>query len=309
LRVAVLDIGTNSTRLLIADADAASGDVRELDRRSTVTRLGEGVDSTGRLSDEAIGRVRKALDEYRAAIDAAGGVEAMPAVLTSAVRDAANGAEFTELVRATYGFDAKTIPGDEEARLSYLGAAGRRADGGELVVVDIGGGSTELIVGEGASVSFHVSTQAGVVRQTERHIHHDPPQREELDALAAEARATFADSVPEELRAAAEQMIGVAGTATSVGAIDLELEPYDPERVHGHVVTLAATEAIRDRLASMTDAQRREVPGLHPDRAPTIVAGCVLLVEALQMFGLERFEVSEADILHGVALRTAGAEV
>jgi exopolyphosphatase/guanosine-5'-triphosphate,3'-diphosphate pyrophosphatase len=309
LRVAVVDIGTNSTRLLIADADAAAGEVREVERRSMVTRLGAGVDGSGRLSDEAMARVFRTLDEYRALIDAVGGVEATPAVLTSAVRDAANGAEFTRRVIDSYGLDARTIAGEEEALLSYLGATCGRAPGGPLVVVDIGGGSTELIVGEGEAVAFHVSTQAGVVRQSERHIRHDPPQAGELAELAAEAGAIFAASVPAELRAEARAMVAVAGTATSVGAIEQQLEPYDPDRVHGLVVTRAATEAIRDRLAAMTDAQRRAVPGLHPDRAPTIVAGCVLLLEALSTFDLDRFEVSERDILHGVALQTAAVGV
>jgi exopolyphosphatase/guanosine-5'-triphosphate,3'-diphosphate pyrophosphatase len=309
LRVAVVDIGTNSTRLLIADADAAAGEVRELERRSTVTRLGAGVDSSGRLSDDAMARVFATLDEYRALIDAAGGVEATPAVLTSAVRDAANGAEFTRRVIDSYGLEARTIAGEEEARLSYLGATCGRAPGGPLVVVDIGGGSTELIVGEGDVVAFHVSTQAGVVRQSERHIKHDPPRAEELAELAAEAGEIFAASVPSELRAKAGAMIAVAGTATSVAAVEQELEPYDPERVHGHVVTRAATESIRDRLAAMTDGQRRAVPGLQPDRAPTIVAGCVLLLQALATFDLDRFEVSERDILHGVALQTAAVGV
>jgi exopolyphosphatase/guanosine-5'-triphosphate,3'-diphosphate pyrophosphatase len=308
LRVAVVDIGSNSTRLLIADADAAAGTVHELERRSTVTRLGAGVDASGSLSPAAMARVFAALDEYRALIDAAGGVEATPAVLTSAVRDAANGSEFTRRVIDSYGLQARTIAGEEEARLSFLGATCGRAACGSLVVVDIGGGSTEMIVGEGGSVAFHVSTQAGVVRQSERHIAHDPPLADELAGLAAEAGAIFAGGVPPELRRA-DAMVAVAGTATSVAAIEQGLEPYEPELVDGHVVTRAATEAIRDRLAAMTDAQRRTVPGLHPDRAPTIVAGCVLLLEALATFGLDRFEASERDILHGVALRAAGVGV
>jgi exopolyphosphatase/guanosine-5'-triphosphate,3'-diphosphate pyrophosphatase len=308
MRVAVVDIGTNSTRLLIADVDPANGTVDELDRRSTVTRLGVGVDRSGRLSDEGMARVFAALDTYRAAIDAAGDVVACPAVLTSAVRDAENGVSFTARVKEEYGLDARTIAGEEEARLSYRGAtSGRAAGGGPLVVLDIGGGSTELIVGEGSALSFHVSTQAGVVRQSERHLHHDPPLSAELDALAAEAREIFTAAVPAELRASAATMVAVAGTATSVAAIDQRLEPYDSDRVHGYVVSLAACEAIRDRLAALDDAKRREVPGLHPDRAPTIVAGCVLLVEAVKVFGLDRVEVSEYDILHGVALETARA--
>ncbi len=304
MRVAVVDIGTNSTRLLVADVDGLTGAVEELDRRSTVTRLGAGVDATGRLSDEGMARVFAALDEYLVAIDALGGVAALPAVLTSAARDAENGAEFTRRVREDYGLDARTIAGEEEARLSYLGAtSGRTGARGTLVVLDIGGGSTELIVGEGPDLRFHVSTQAGVVRQSERHIHHDPPLAREIDALASEAGEIFRAAVPKELRAQVTAMVAVAGTATSLAAIDQDLDPYDAAKVHGYVVSLGSCEVIRDRLAAMTEAERRSVTGLHPDRAPTIVAGCVFLVEALRAFGLGATEVSEHDILYGVALQ------
>ena len=306
VRVAVVDIGTNSTRLLIADVDAMTGAVGELDRRSTVTRLGVGVDRSGVLSEEGMARVFATLDEYAAAIDAAGDVALRPAVLTSAVRDASNGVTFTARVSEQYGLDARAITGEQEARLSYLGATnGREPGGGPLVVLDIGGGSTELIVGDGSQLRFHVSTQAGVVRQSERHIHHDPPLPRELDAMAAETREIFAAAVPAELRDHAASMVAVAGTATSIAAIDQWLDPYDSSKVHGYVIGLAACEAIRDRLAAVDEAERRLVPGLHPDRAPTIVAGCVLLVEAVRIFGLDRVEVSEHDILHGVAIAAA----
>jgi exopolyphosphatase/guanosine-5'-triphosphate,3'-diphosphate pyrophosphatase len=154
-------------------------------------------------------------------------------------------------------------------------------------------------------MDFHVSTQAGVVRQTERHLHDDPPRPEQLQALAEEVRATFEQAVPERVRSAVAKAIAVAGTATQLAAIDLELDPYDPERVHGHVLLLARVEELLARLAQMPLAHRREVTGLHPDRAPTIVAGCVLLVEALRTFGLDAVEVSEHDILRGAALSAA----
>ncbi len=305
MRVAVVDIGTNSTRLLIADVDHATMTLTELDRRSTVTRLGAGVDRTGRLSDDGMARVFAALDAYSEAIAATGGADALPAVLTSATRDAQNGADFTNRVREDYGLQARAIGGEEEARLSYLGATTGRSGDGPLVVLDIGGGSTEVIVGEGSTVRFHVSTQAGVVRHTERHLNHDPPLREELDALAAEAGEIFRGGVPATMREAAKTMVAVAGTATSLAAIDQRLEPYDAARVHGYRLSLHACERIRDRLAAMPERRRREVAGLHPDRAPTIVAGCVLLIEALRTFGLKEAEVSERDILHGVALDVA----
>jgi exopolyphosphatase / guanosine-5'-triphosphate,3'-diphosphate pyrophosphatase len=309
MRIGAVDIGSNSTRLLIADV-SPDGRITELDRRSQVTRLGDGVDGSGRLSDAAAERVFATLDAYREALDAAGvPADARVAVLTSAVRDAANGAEFTARVRDRYGLDAQTIAGEREAQMMFLGATHGRdpADTTPLLVYDIGGGSTELVVGHAGHVDFHVTTQAGVVRQTERHIHHDPPQPHELQALAAEIRRIVGALVPAEVRSRAQAAIGVAGTATSLAAIDQELEPYDPARVHGYVAELGTAELLLARLAQLPLAERREVRGLHPDRAPTIVAGLVILIEVLRAFGFRRTEVSEQDILHGVLLERTRA--
>ena len=304
MRVGVVDIGTNSTRLLIADVRDEG--VHELDRRSQVTRLGDGVDATGELSEESMQRVFATLDAYREAIDE-NECEATVAVLTSAVRDASNGSEFTEEVRDRYDLDARTIAGEEEAQLTFLGAtAGRAAQRGELLVIDIGGGSTELVVGGDHEVSFHVSTQAGVVRQSERHLRSDPPEPDELQALAAEVREVVEDSVPESVRGSVAEAIGVAGTATSCAAIEQELDPYDPNQVQGYGLELGSCELLLARLAAMTLAERREVVGLHPDRAPTIIAGVVILIEVLRAFGLEQMEVSEHDLMWGAALRRAG---
>jgi exopolyphosphatase/guanosine-5'-triphosphate,3'-diphosphate pyrophosphatase len=305
MHVGVVDIGTNSTRLLIADVE--DGTITELDRRSEVTRLGQGVDTSGHLADEAMERVFATLGAYRDALDAADvPAGARIAVLTSAARDAANGADFTRRVCEDYGLDARTIAGEEEARLTFRGATHDRdpQDTTPLLVFDIGGGSTELIVGAAGSDApdFHVSLQAGVVRQTERHLHHDPPPPRELQLLADDVRATIEAGVPPEVRASARAAVGVAGTATSLAAIDQELEPYDPRRVHGYVLELGEVELLLARLAQMPLVQRREVRGLHPDRAPTIVAGAAILLEVLRAFGLDRAEVSEHDLLHGVAL-------
>lgn len=305
MRCAVVDIGTNSTRLLIAEV--RDGAISELDRRSTVTRLGQGVDSSGRLAPEAEQRVFAALDDYAEAI-AHHRCDSRIAVLTSAVRDAANGARFAQEVRERYGLDARTLTGDQEARLSYLGATASRpgrADGG-LLVVDIGGGSTEIVLGSDDRVIFHVSTQNGVVRHTERHIAGDPPQPQELAALAADVRASLGAAVPQDVRSAVSELVAVAGTATSGAAIDLALEPYDAARVEGHVLSRPVLEAILRRLAALPLEQRRRVPGLHPDRAPTMVAGMVILLEVLDAFGLDRATVSDRDILWGVALTEAG---
>jgi exopolyphosphatase/guanosine-5'-triphosphate,3'-diphosphate pyrophosphatase len=306
VRVAVVDIGTNSTRLLVADV-AADGAVTELERRSEVTRLGAGVDRSGSLAEEAKARVFSRLAEYRAAIDNHG-VDVAVAVLTSAVRDAADGPAFAEEVRSRFGLEARTIDGEEEARLTFLGATSERDPGATVptVVIDIGGGSTEFTAGRGREATFHASVQAGVVRQSERHIASDPPAPEELQALAEEVRALIATGVPREVRDATQVAIAVAGTATSLAAIDQALDPYDPSRVHGYRLALGECELLLARLAAMTDAERRDVVGLQPDRAPTIVAGVIVLVEALRAFGLDAVEVSEHDILRGTALRRAG---
>jgi exopolyphosphatase/guanosine-5'-triphosphate,3'-diphosphate pyrophosphatase len=308
MRVAVVDIGTNSTRLLIADVDPANGSIEQLVRRSQVTRLGAGVDSSGSLSDDAIARVFATLSEYRQAIDAHG-CEANLAVLTSAVRDAANGASFAQRVREDFRLDARVLSGDEEAQLTFLGAMSDRPDdqAEPTVVVDIGGGSTEFVVGRGHTAGFHTSLPAGVVRMSERHIRSDPPAPHELQDLAEDVRNTFLDGLPASERQPVTHAIAVAGTATSAAAIDQELDPYDPERVHGYTLRLATVELLLARLADMDEGQRRQVVGLHPDRAPTIVAGMILLEQAMRAFDLVQVEVSEHDILFGGALRLAGS--
>lgn len=304
MRVAVVDIGTNSTRLLIADVTGTR--VTEIERRTTVTRLGQGVDHSGELHPEAIERVYAALDTYKKLIDD-NNVETTTGVLTSAVRDARNGAAFTATVNERYAINARTITGDEEARLTYLGATSdRTSDANARVVIDVGGGSTELVVGHGATVDFHASTQAGVVRQTERFLRSDPPRPEELQLLQAEAAEIFTQAVPESIRTRVHHGIAVAGTATSCAAILQELDPYDPARVHGFRLLRAQAEMLLARLAAMTLAQRRHVTGLHPDRAPAIVAGVILLIEAMRTFDLPEVEVSEHDILRGAALWCGG---
>ncbi len=306
MRVAVLDIGSNSTRLLIADVEEEDGSVREIVRRSTVTRLGDGVDAGGSLSEEAMGRVYETLDGYRREMDATE-CQANLAVLTSAVRDAGNGEEFTEQVRSRYGLDAQILRGEQEAQLTFLGAmAGRPAASEPTVVIDIGGGSTEFIVGLGRSAGFHVSVPAGVVRMSERHIHHDPPTAEELGELTRDTREAFLAHIPAEERNPVRLGIAVAGTATSAASMEMELEPYDAGRVHGHRLLLATVELLLARLAELTEEERRRVPGLHPDRAPTIIAGMILLSVAMRVMDLEQVEVSEHDILYGGALRLAG---
>ncbi|HEX4033607.1 MAG TPA: Ppx/GppA family phosphatase [Solirubrobacteraceae bacterium] len=306
MRVGVTDIGTNSTRLYIADVDD-HGRIDELVRRSEITRLGDKVDSTGRLSDAAIARVFSTLNDYTALMDEQDATE-RPAVLTSAVRDADNGAEFVDTIRERFGLDAQMIEGAREAQLSFLGATSDRdaSNVTPTLVIDVGGGSTELIVGASREVGFSVSLQAGAVRYSERHLHSDPPTQPEFAALASDLRATIEAGVPAEVRRSARAAIAVAGTATSCAAVDQALDPYDPKRVHGYRLELTTLKLLLARLAAMPLAERRNVRGLHPDRAPTIVAGISILIGVLQAFELDSFEASEHDILRGVALDRAG---
>ncbi|HVD40203.1 MAG TPA: Ppx/GppA phosphatase family protein [Solirubrobacterales bacterium] len=298
-RVAVIDVGTNSTRLLVADVD---GGVAPLERRSTVTRLGRGVDLSGRLASEAIEDVCAAIDGYVGILQELE-AETVEVIATSAVRDADNGSAFVAELRERFALSARVLDGEEEARLTYLGATSEALPSEPTLVVDIGGGSTELIVGKGSEISFHDSLQAGVVRHSERCINSDPPTASELEALASDVRGLIADSIGEGIEA--RRGIAVAGTPTSLAAVVMELEPYDPSRVHGHVLALPSIQVILSRLASLPLAERVEVPGLHPDRAPTIVAGIVILVETMRAFDLEQITVSEHDILYGTALVAA----
>lgn len=282
-RVAVVDVGTNSTRLLVADV--TDGRVEALDRRSTVTRLGEGLEASGALGEAPMGRVLDALDAYAQVMDEHD-VEVRTGVMTSAVRDASNGPAFMARVREDYGIDASTLTGDEEAQLTYAGAAVGRE--GAMLVADIGGGSTELVTPD-----WHVSTQVGVVRHTERH-------GEDVDALRADVRATIRDALVGEVPS---RVVAVAGTATMAASMELELDPYDADAVEGRTLTIGA---LRDRLAmlhALDPVARRDVPGLHPDRAPTIVAGIAILIEVLEAASADQVEVSDRDLLYGRALQ------
>jgi exopolyphosphatase/guanosine-5'-triphosphate,3'-diphosphate pyrophosphatase len=306
MRVAVVDIGTNSTRLLIADVKDGSV-TDEPERHSIVTRLGAGVDSDRQLSDEAMERVYETLEQYGELISEAKPDRAI-AVLTSAVRDAANGGEFADTVKQRFHLEPHVLTGDEEARLTFLGATSERDpdDDTPTVVIDIGGGSTEVVIGAGREATFHVSTQAGVVRQSERHLHSDPPTDEELNRLNEEVRGIIADGVPEHQRQSIARGIAVAGTPTQLAAIAQRLEPYDPVKVHGYVLSVEECRDLLAKLAALALDDRRQVTGLDPERAPTIVAGAAILIDALELFGLEKVEVSEHDILRGAALGLTG---
>jgi len=305
MRVAVVDIGTNSTRLLVADV--ADGQVSQLERRSTVTRLGRGVDTSGQLAGEAVEEVCHTVAEYIETYESLG-AERVIAIATSAVRDAANSGAFIAELRERFELDAHILDGAEEARLVYLGAfAERPAAPDSTLVVDIGGGSTELVVGSGGEVGFYTSLQTGTVRHTERYLRTDPPDPGELEALARDVRSLIDAELTGEAIAAASEGIAVAGTPTSLAAIDQQLDPYDPERVHGYKLPLDSIQRMCSLLSSMTLEERLQVTGLHPGRAPTIVAGVVILIQVMRAFGLKEIEVSEHDILYGAALEAARA--
>ena len=289
MRVAAVDLGTNTTRLLVADVD--DGRIDEVHRETRITRLGEGVDARKRLLPVPIARVRNVLADYRGTLERLG-AERTLAVATSAVRDAENGEAFLGEIEWSYGFVTRLVSGDEEALLTRSGvqpAAG-------TLILDIGGGSTELIVDD-----FHASLDLGSVRYTERFVHTDPPDPAELDACAVAVRAMLEKRVPVRADAA----VGVAGTVTTLAALDLALEHYDRERVHGHRLTREAAHRQLARLAALPLEERRKVPALDPERAPVIVAGAVILTETLAFFGLDAIEVSEHDILDGIALAAA----
>jgi exopolyphosphatase / guanosine-5'-triphosphate,3'-diphosphate pyrophosphatase len=303
-RVAVIDVGSNSTRLLVADVGAER--VEELERQSRVTRLGRGVDPTGQLSAEAIEAACGAIADY-VAICGERQVERIEAIATSAVRDASNGEAFVAELRERFALSARVLDGEEEARLTYAGATFECPPGEPTLVIDIGGGSTELVVGSGSEIAFHASMQAGVVRHTERHITNDPPLPTELEALAGDIRTLIEATIDGDPAARATTAIAVAGTPTSLASIELGLEPYDPRQVHGRTLDLDSIQRMLSRLASAPVAKRTEIRGLHPDRAPSIVAGVIILVEAMRAFQLERLTVSEHDILYGVAIEAVSA--
>jgi exopolyphosphatase/guanosine-5'-triphosphate,3'-diphosphate pyrophosphatase len=285
VRVAAVDLGTNTTRLLVADID--DGRLAEVHRETRITGLGEGVDVRRRLLPAPIARVRNALTDYRRTLEQLG-AERTLAVATSAVRDAENGEAFLGEIEWSYGFAARAVSGDEEAQLTRRGVA---PPAGTLVV-DIGGGSTELIVDD-----FHASLDIGSVRFTERFVHTDPPDPRELAECARAVHAILEEHVQTDAQVA----IGVAGTVTTLAALDLGLERYDRERVHGHRLTTAGARAQLERLAALPLHDRQALPAIDPNRAPVIVAGAVILVSALDHLGLDAIEVSERDILDGIA--------
>ncbi|EFF91451.1 exopolyphosphatase [Streptomyces sp. e14] len=311
-RVAAIDCGTNSIRLLVADADPVTGELVDLDRRMTIVRLGQGVDRTGRLAPEALERTFAACREYAEVIERHG-AERVRFVATSASRDAENRDEFVRGVVDILGVEPEVISGDQEAEFSFTGATreltGRADLAKPFLVVDIGGGSTEFVVGEDR-VRAARSVDVGCVRMTERHLVRDgvvsdPPAEDQIAAIRADVEAALdlaEETVP--LRAA-HTLVGLAGSVTSVSAIAQDLPEYDSERIHHSRVSRDRVREITTRLLHSTHAERAEIPSLHPGRVDVIGAGALVLLAIMERVGAEEVVVSEHDILDGIAWSVA----
>ncbi|BAU83738.1 exopolyphosphatase [Streptomyces laurentii] len=302
-RVAGIDCGTNSIRLLVADVHPETGELIELDRRMTIVRLGQGVDRTGRLAPEALERTFAACREYAAVVKELG-AERLRFVATSASRDAENRDEFVRGVVGILGVEPEVITGDQEAEFSFTGATGELPGDDRRLVVDIGGGSTEFVVGV-RHVEAARSVDIGCVRLTERHVRHDPPTADEIAAIRADVRAAMdlaAENVP---LTEAGTLVGLAGSVTTVAAIALGLPEYDSTKVHHSRISRAQVDEVVARLLGSTHDERAAIPVIHPGRVDVIVAGALVLAEIMERTGATEVVVSEHDILDGIALSVA----
>ena len=322
-RVAAVDCGTNSLRLLVADVDPARGELTDVARRMEIVRLGQGVDRTGRLAPEALARTAAVLRDY-ADVIAATSARSVRMVATSATRDASNTAEFTHQVKEILGIAPEVLTGSEEATLSFTGATAELAGthGGPFLVVDIGGGSTEFVVGEavfprgddppqtppdlGGAVGpprtrRAISVDMGCVRMTERHLHGDPPSREEVAGATADIDAALdavTDAVPVRQ---ARTLVGLAGSVTTVAAIAMGLSAYDPARIHHARVSVADVHEVTRTLLAQTRAARAAIGVMHPGRVDVIGGGALILDRIMERFGFSEVLASEHDILDGMA--------
>ncbi|MCO7221041.1 Ppx/GppA phosphatase family protein [Klenkia sp. PcliD-1-E] len=309
-RVAAVDCGTNSLRLLVADVGPAGGPVEVL-RRMEVVRLGQGVDATGRLAPEAVERARTVLTEYAAQARELG-VERTRMVATSASRDAENRADFEGMVQSVLGQLPDVVPGLEEAALSFAGATGSLAAAAAAhgtaapappwLVVDIGGGSTEFVLGDADGVRAARSVDIGCVRLTERHLHGDPPTPDEVQRAESDIRAALAQVVAEVPVHEAATLVGLAGSVTTVAALALGLPAYDAEVIHGSRIPVGAVRSVTAGLLTATRARRAALPVMHPGRVDVIGGGSLVLRVVMDAFAVDEVVVSEHDILDGIAL-------
>ncbi|MEO7260065.1 MAG: Ppx/GppA phosphatase family protein [Jatrophihabitantaceae bacterium] len=319
-RVAAIDCGTNSIRLLVADGDPTG--LRDVHREMRVVRLGEGVDQTGRLAPAAVERTRLALSDYAASIRSFGATE-VRMVATSASRDADNAEEFRAMVRQTLGVEPEVITGLAEAELSFTGAvAGLPGVADPLLVADIGGGSTELVLGAVPTTSLRSSlvprsmltqpTQrsviaahsmdVGCVRMTERHLHDDPPTEDQIEAALADLRLALQAATADVPVRQAAAFVGVAGTVTTIAALALDLPAYDPDAIHGSVIDYLQVSEVTDRLLEMPREERAALAVMHPGRVDVIAGGALVLRTVMEFVGAREVIASEHDILDGIAM-------
>jgi len=300
-RVAAIDCGTNSIRLLVADIDVDAGTLRDVDRRMEIVRLGQGVDRTGRFAPDALERTMDACRRYADVVRATG-AERVRFVATSASRDVSNRDEFEAGVRGALGVEPEVVTGDEEAALSFAGATRELAGSvpEPVLVVDIGGGSTEFVLGSEA-VRAARSVDIGCVRMTERHLHSDPPTASEVAAARADIEAAISlaqETVPLEV---ARTLVGLAGSVTTLAAMALDLPSYQPERIHHAMVTAVDVRLMSERLLAMNHDARAALPYMHPGRVDVIGAGALVLAAILDRVPVTEVVVSEHDILDGIA--------
>ncbi|MEV6397565.1 Ppx/GppA phosphatase family protein [Streptomyces sp. NPDC051907] len=302
-RVAAIDCGTNSIRLLVADADPATGELVDLDRRMTIVRLGQGVDRTGRLAPEALERTFAACREY-AAVIAEHGAQKIRFVATSASRDASNRDDFVRGVVDILGVEPEVISGDQEAEFSFMGATKELPGHEERLVVDIGGGSTEFVVGH-EHVEAARSVDIGCVRLTERHIRHDPPTPAEVAAVRADIEAALDLAEQTVPIREARTLVGLAGSVTTVAAIALGLDAYDSTRIHHARISHDTVREVSDALLREDHEQRAKHGAMHPGRVDVIAAGALVLLSIMERIGVPEVVVSEHDILDGIAWSVA----
>lgn len=298
-RVAAIDCGTNSIRLLVAEGTAGAGELTDVERTMQIVRLGQGVDATGRLAPEALERTFAACEVY-ASVIATLGAERVRFVATSATRDAQNRAEFVEGVRERLGVEPEVISGEEEATLSFLGATADFPDPPPYLVADIGGGSTELVRGD-TRPSAAVSIDVGCVRMTERHLRDDPPTVAQIDAAVADIDAALGRAFATVPLDGEPTLVGLAGSVTTVAGIALDLPAYDPVVIHHSRIPAAVVGAVSDRLLAMSRTERAALPVMHPGRVDVIAGGALILARLLEVTGLDEVVVSEHDILDGIA--------
>ena len=306
MRVAAIDIGTNTVLLLVAEK--RDGMLVAVEEHATITRLGQDVDKTRKLAPEAVERTNACLDRYAEIVKTLGATR-IDVVGTSAMRDAGGGDAVRARVEARFGVPARTISGDEEARLTFGGAlSGLSLPEGRVVVFDIGGGSTEIVDGDrdSRSITFAKSYDVGSVRLTERHVRNDPPTGDERAAVAKTASDAFA-SVPASLRGA--PVVGIAGTITTLAAVSLGMSTYDSARVHGHTIELAELDRVVEQLAAVPFEQRKSIPGLEPKRADVIIAGGLVALAFLRHVGATSVVVSDRGVRWGLAERLANASL